>query len=111
MTSNLNLSNMVLSSKSVTSDLEYLITENDGHFQDDSQYMIFDHNGIEVVVWFQLDLRGVSSIRRGSYMEPDEYDFNITNTDIDITSVTVNDEEIEYDEIESQLIKLVTKNI
>lgn len=106
-----NLNKMVLTYKSLYSDLEYLITESNDHLQDDSQYMIFDLDGSEVVIWFQIDLSGFSSVIRGSYMEPDEFEFDITNFEIDITSVTFNDEEIEFNEIESDLVKLITKNI
>lgn len=69
----------------------------DGGFTNDYQYMIFNSNGVEIVVDFQLIVSGSIIRDNGDYYTPpsvdvdiDEYTVNITGLHVDEWEVSLN---------------------
>ena len=110
----LDLSNLKVidSCYSKRSDWEELICENEGSFSKDEEYMIFDSNGIEIVVNYELSVSGRVDYDPGDYYTPPYSDFDITYEDIFISSVTIDGYELELSkETKSLFEKEVKKKL
>lgn len=103
--------NLVLKSKDVVSDWENLICEGDGYFNDQFQSLTFDMNGVEVFIGFEITIRGNHWYKPASYMEPEDGEVNITSVDIDINSLMIDDEDVEFQSFQSNLKDIVFKYI
>lgn len=108
----MNFDNLVFKSKEVFSDWEYLICENDGSYSQDLQYMTFDYNGSEVCVGFTLSIRGNYWYSPATYMSPEEGDVRITDVEVDVDYLSIDDNELSFDkEVAKTLEKVVKKYI
>lgn len=76
-----------------SSDWEDLIIENDG-VRGENQFMIFESDGSEVIVNFDLCVSGRIYRDSGDYLNPPYTDVEITDIDVDITSLTVDEYEV-----------------
>ena len=87
-TYSLDLNNLKLTDGDYTKaeDWEELICENEGSFSKDEEYMIFDSNGIEIVINYELSVSGRVDYDPGDYYTPPYSDFDITYEDIFILS-------------------------
>lgn len=108
----IDFDNLVLTSKEVFDEWDYLIVENDGYYSEDFQYLNFNFKGIEVCIGFELTIRGWSWYRPSSYMEPEEGEVEITDVEIDVNYLLVADEEITIDkDLEKTLTEVVKKYV
>jgi hypothetical protein len=76
-----------------SSDWEDLIIENDG-VRGENQFMVFESDGSEVIVNFDLCVSGRIYRDSGDYLNPPYTDVEITDIDVDITSLTVDEYEV-----------------
>lgn len=76
-----------------SSDWEDLIIENDG-VRGENQFMIFESEGSEIIVNFDLCVSGRIYRDSGDYLNPPYTDVEITDIDVDITSLTVDEYEV-----------------
>ena len=92
----INLNNLKLKDSDFikSSDWEDLIIENDC-FRGENQFMIFESDGSEVIVGFDLFVSGKIYRDSGDYLNPPYTDVEITDIDIDIVSVTIDEYEVE----------------
>lgn len=72
-----------------------LICENEGSFNKEDEYLVFDMNGLELIVSYDLSVSGKIDYYPGDYYTPSFTDVEITDEDITITQVTLDDYEIE----------------
>ena len=93
----IDFDNLVLKSKEVFDDWEYYICENDGYYSEDTQSLIFDSNGIEILIDFTLSIGGSFWYQPSTYMEPEDGETHITDVDIDVNYLLVADEEVTID--------------
>ena len=93
----ININNFKLKDKEVSDNeiLIELLCENEGSFTKSDQYMTFDCDGIEVMVNFTLDVHGRIEYDPGDYWTPPSGDAEITNTDINITDVYIDEYDVE----------------
>jgi hypothetical protein len=86
--------------------------EEDGGFAAKNQYIIFNSNGIEVIVDFDISVTGNVSHSVGDWYTPSHTDVDIMDIDIDIISLHVDDWEVELNpEIEDFLKIEIKKNL
>ena len=92
----INLNNLKLKDSDFTKsdDWDDLILENGG-IREENQFMIFESDGSEVIVSFDLCVSGKIYRDSGDYLNPPYTDVEITDIDIDIVSVTINEYEVE----------------
>jgi hypothetical protein len=84
----------------------------DGSVSSDDQWIEFDNNGTKVQVSFSIYASGKVYEDRGDYWTPPSSDVDITDIDITITEVLIDEYEVELtDEFKSILEKLVNKSI
>lgn len=76
-------------------DWEELICENEGSFSREGEYMIFDMNGIELVISYDLSVSGRIDYDPGDYYTPPSCDIDISYEDISVTDVTLDEYDIE----------------
>jgi hypothetical protein len=108
----IDFDNLVLTSKEVFDDYEYLIVEHDGCYSEEDQYLYFDFKGIEVCIGFELTIRGWHWYRPSTYMEPEEGECHITDVDVDVNYLLVADEEVVFDkELKKTLSEVVKKYV
>lgn len=74
---------------------EYLIFENDGNLNREGEFMAFDMNGLELVIFYDLNISGKIYHDSGDYYNPSYTDVEITCEDINITEVTLDGYDIE----------------
>jgi hypothetical protein len=113
-TYSLNLINLKLVDGYYTKseDWDDLICENEGSFSKDEEYMIFNLDGLEVVINYELSVNGRVQHDPGDYWTPSYTEVDIIDEDITISSVTIDDYELELNkEIESLLEKEIKKNL
>lgn len=104
--------NLVLKSKEVFNEWEYLIVEHDGSYSEDDQFLYFDFKGIEVCIGFRLTIKGWYWYQPPSYMEPEEGETHITDVDIDINYLSIADEELVIDkDLKKTLSDVVKKYV
>lgn len=108
----IDFDNLVLTSKEVFDDWEYLIVENDGYYSEDFQYLNFDFKGIEVCIGFELTIRGTHWYIPESYMEPADGEVNITDVEIDVNFLMIDDNELAVDkDLKKTLTEVVKKYV
>ena len=100
---------LVLTSKDVFDDYDYLICENDGYYSENDQYLYFDFKGIEVIIGFDLAIRGWSWYQPASYMEPEDGEVHITDIEVDVNYLSISDEELTIDKELKKTLELVVK--
>lgn len=110
----LDLSNLKVidSCYSKRSDWDELICENEGRFVKEDEFIMFDMNGLELVVTFDLDVSGRIDYDPGDYYTPPYTDVDITDEDIDIKQITLDEYDVELDkELKIIFSELIQKNI
>jgi hypothetical protein len=93
-TYSINLNNLKFKDKEVFDDWENLICENEGSFTSDGQYMTFDCDGIEICIGFELCVSGRVYHDSGDYWNPPYTDVDITDVDVTIENLYVDDWEV-----------------
>lgn len=91
-TCTLDLNNLEVVDTYVFSDWDELICEHEGSYSSDDQYIIFKSNGIEMCVNFELSIRGYYTYDAGDYWTPPSSETEITDVEITISSVLIDDE-------------------
>lgn len=96
-TYSINLNNLKLKEKEISDNetLIDLLCENEGSFTTGDQYMTFDCDGIEVMVNFTLDVNGRIEYDPGDYWTPPSGDVEITDTNVNITDVYIDEYDVE----------------
>jgi hypothetical protein len=89
------INNLVDSDCLKSDDWEELICENEGHFSREGEFMIFEVDGLDLVISYDLEVSGRVEYDPGDYWTPPYSDFEVTNETIDVTEVTLDDYEIE----------------
>lgn len=108
----IDFDNLVLRSKEVFDDWDYYICEYDGYYSQDAQVLTFDCGGVEVMIDFTLTIRGWSWYQPATYMEPEDGEVHITDVEIDIDYLYIDEDEVELTkELKKTLESLVKKNI
>jgi hypothetical protein len=108
----IDFDNLVLTDSDVFGDWESLIDENDGYYSQDSQTLFFDFKGIEVIIGFDLAIRGSSWYTPASYMQPAEGETEITDIDIDVNYLWIGDDEVLIDnDLKKTLTGVVKKYV
>lgn len=108
----INFDDLVLKSKEVFGDWEYLIAEHDGSYSEEDQYLYFDFKGIEICIGFELTIKGWCWYRPSTYMEPEAGETHITNVDIDVNYLLIADEELVIDkDLKKTLSDVVKKYV
>lgn len=106
----LNLNDLVLKEKEVVGDWEELICEDeDESFTRDDQYILFDMNGIEVSVNFELSVRGRVTSDSGDYWTPPSCEVDILGVDVDVTDFFIDDYDVVLDRELSKKLELLVK--
>ena len=108
----LDFNNLTVTDKYVDSDWDELICEHEGCFSSSDQYITFDCDGVEVCVNFELCVSGHVIYDAGDYWTPPYSETEISDVDIDITSVLIDDYELSLDsELKSSFNQIVRKVI
>jgi len=108
----IDFDNLVLTDKDVFDDWEYLICEHDGSYSQDLQSLYFDYKGLEVVIGFELTIRGWSWYKPASYMEPEDGETKITDVDICVDFLSIGDNEVSVDkDLRKTLTEVVKKYV
>lgn len=107
----LNLNDLVVKDKDIVKDWEELICEDEDEcFTRDDQWILFDMNGIEVSVNFELTVRGRVTSDAGDYWTPPSCDVDIVDVDVDVTYLLIDDYEVVLDrELSKKLESIVKK--
>jgi hypothetical protein len=106
------INNLVDSDCLKTDDWEELICENEGHFSREGEFMIFEVDGLDLVISYDLEVSGRVDYDPGDYWTPPYSDFEVTNETIDVTEVTLDDYEIELTkELKFLFSEVVKKNL
>lgn len=89
-----------------------MICENEGRFHREGEFMSFDMNGVELVIFYDLEVSGKIDYDPGDYWTPPYSDVDITNEFIDVTEVTLDEIEIELDkELKEMFTKIIKNNL
>jgi hypothetical protein len=106
------INNLVDSDCSKTDNWEELICENEGHFIREGEFMAFEVDGLDLVISYDLEVSGRVDYDPGDYYTPPYSDFEITNEDIDVTEVTLDDYNIELTkELKELFSEVIKKNL
>ena len=103
------INNLIDTDCSKTEDWEELICENEGHFSREGEFMMFEVDGLDLVISYDLEVSGRIEYDPGDYWNPPYSDFEITNESIDVTEVTLDDHNIELTKELKQLFSEVVK--
>ena len=106
----INMENLVLKSKDVVGDWESLIYEGDGYYNDEFQSLTFDSNGVEILIGFEITIRGNHWYKPASYMEPEDGEVNITSVDINVNAFLIDDSDVEFDSDMKKKLTNIVKN-
>lgn len=91
---------------------EDLICENEGHFSREGEYMAFDVDGLNLIIFYDLDVSGKIDYDPGDYYTPSYTDVEITDETIDITQVILDDYNIELTkELDKVFSEVIKKNL
>jgi len=108
----IDFDNLVLTDKDVFGDWENLICEHDGYYNQDSQALYFDYKGLEVVIGFELTIRGWYWYKPASYMEPEDGEIKITDVNIYVNFLSIGDNEFSVDkDLRKTLTEVVEKYV
>lgn len=110
-TYSINLNNLKLKEKDVfpVENWSELVCE-EGSFTKDYQYMVFDCDGVEVAVNFQLSVYGHVSHDPGDYWTPPYTEVEIADYDIIIEDVNIDEFDAELNEETLKTLIRVVKN-
>lgn len=108
----INSENLVLKSKDVVSDWQNLIFEGDGYYNDDSQSIIFDDNGVEIFIGFEITISGNHWYKPASHMEPEDGEVNITSVDINVNAFMIDDVDTDFDsDMKNKLTNIIKSHL
>ena len=83
-----------------------------GGLHRDCQYMAFEYDGVEVCVTFELTVSGTHSFDAGDWNTPPYSECEISDVEIDITEVTINEYSVELtNELRDIFSKIVESNL
>jgi hypothetical protein len=106
------ISNLIDSDCKKSDQWEELICENEGHFSSESEFMLFEVNGLDLVIIYDLDVSGRVDYDPGDYWNPPYSDFEITDETINVTEVTLDDYNIELTkELKELFSEVIKKNL
>jgi len=106
------INNLVDSDCLKSDDWEELICENEGHFSREGEFMIFEVDGLDLVISYDLEVSGRVEYDPGDYWTPPYSDFEVTDETIDVTEVTLDDYEIELTkELKFLFSEVIKKNL
>jgi len=91
--------------KDVQDDWDNLICENEGSFRSEDQVISFNVDGNELVVCFELNVSGRVDYDPGDYWTPSYTDVNITDVDVYISNVYLNDYDLPLDKETTRLLE------
>jgi len=74
---------------------EDLVCENEGYFSREGEFLAFDMDGFELVIFYDLSVSGKIDYDPGDYYTPSYTDVEITDEDITVTQVTLDEYDIE----------------
>ena len=111
-TINLNDLKMIDSDCVKANDWVDLICENEGDFSREGEFMSFDMNGVELVIFYDLRVSGKIDYDPGDYYTPPYSDVEITYESIDVTEVTLDEYDIELTkELRKMFVEVVKNNL
>lgn len=87
---------------------EEMILDHEGSFYQDDNYMVFEANGFEVTVTFNLCVDGYTTYDAGDYFTPPCSFIEVGSVDIDVTRVEIDEFEVE---LTNELVKAFEKKI
>ena len=90
------MKNIKLINQSVTGDWEQKIYENDGSFSDKDLYMVFDMNGDEVIINFDIVVCAKIKSCFGDFLTAPSQDITNIDVDVEITGFSINDNESDF---------------
>lgn len=91
---------------------EDLVCENEGSFSREDEFLAFDMNGLELVIFYDLSVSGKIDYDPGDYYNPSYTDVEITDEDITVTKVTLDEYDIELTkELKSFFSEVVKKYV
>ena len=95
-----------------SSEWEYLISTNRGSFIKENQNMIFTYLGFEIQICYDLIISGHSYFDRGDSITPPFQESFITDVDIQITDVYIDEYQVELtNDIISMLLAVINKSL
>jgi hypothetical protein len=103
------INNLVDSDCIKSDNCEDLICENEGHFIREGEFMTFEVDGLELVIYYDLEVSGKIDYDPGDYFTPPYSDFEITSEDINVMEVTLDDYNIELTKELKELFSEVIK--
>jgi hypothetical protein len=95
----------------IVSGLEEMLCENNGSFSVEDQSVSFDVDGDELIVLFELNVNGNIDYDPGDYWTAPFTDVNITDIDVCITRVCLDDCELSLDKETIVLLEGKIKNL
>ena len=87
-----------------------LLIENKGSFSTEDEYLVFDMNGVELAIFYNLEVSGKVDVDFGDFYSPSSMDLDITNQDVDVIKATIDDVDIDLSEDVKSLLSEVVKN-
>jgi hypothetical protein len=89
-----------------------LICENEGNLIREGEFMVFEVNGLDLVITYDLSVSGRIEYNRGDYWTSSYSDCEITYENIDVTEVTLDDYNIELTkELKKLFSEVIKKNL
>jgi hypothetical protein len=88
---------------------EELICENEGHFSREGEFMLFDVDGLDLLIIYDIEVSGRIDYDPGDYFTPPYSDYEITYEAIDVTEVILDDYNIELTKELKKLFSEVIK--
>jgi hypothetical protein len=89
-----------------------LVLENEGQFSRTGEFMAFDIDGVELVIFYNLSVYGKIEYDRGDYWTPPYCDVDITGESIDVNQVILDNYDIELTkELKDSFSKVIKNNL
>lgn len=93
-------------------DFDDKLVEHDGSFYQEDEFMIFEVDGNEVVIIYNLCVDGYTTYDGGDYFTPPCASVCVNNQDVEVTDVTINDYSINLNTGMTKIFaKIVDKNL
>ena len=108
---NLSKSTVINKDFATYSDFENLIEEGEGFATLQDEFMILNCEGFEVVVNYRVDITGHTYFDKGDYFTPSFTEVEIDTIKITITSITVDEYEVDLTQELISVFKKIVKNI
>jgi hypothetical protein len=91
---------------------EELICENEGNFIRENEFMVFEVDGFDLVITYDLSVSGRVEYNRGDYWTSSYSDCEINYENIDVTEVTLDNYNIELTkELKKLFSEVIKKNL